>query len=94
VTYITIVVNVFSISTSGDGSIGRNALVHGVDSQNASTYTLRLARALSEQGWNVAASQPASASKVWIEANAVLESIPVRLSRIVFEVICDPQGFQ
>ena len=40
-----------------------------------STYTLRFDKATSEHGWKVAASHPAAASKLWIEARTVLESI-------------------
>lgn len=43
-----------------------------------STKTFKFASALSEHGWNVAASQPASGSNVWIEARRVLESLPER----------------
>jgi hypothetical protein len=39
---------------------------------------LRFARARSEHGWKVVASQPAAGSKVWIEARTVFESLPDR----------------
>ena len=55
------------------GSVGRAPLFEGVDTANESTYFL-LASAPSEHGWNVAESQPAVGSKVWIETRTVFES--------------------
>ena len=46
--------------------------------RNESTYFLGLARARSENGWNVTESQPAVGLEVWIEAGTVFESKPDR----------------
>lgn len=45
-----------------------------------SVTALWLARALSLQGWKVAASQPMLGSKVWMDARMLLASFPVRPS--------------
>ena len=58
-----------------------------------STYVLRFASALSEQGWNVAASHPAAGSKVWMDARTVLASLP-DLPPPVLAVTYEPLGFQ
>lgn len=45
---------------------------------------MRFASALSLHGWNVAGSQPASGSKVWIDARTVFASIRERPLSAVF----------